>query len=160
MALIEWTDELSVGVEEIDDQHKVLVDLINSLDEAIHSQAGKTASVDILNQLVEYTRIHFDAEEALMRTANYPDFDKHKAQHEVLLQQAESLQQKIAGGAGISFQLLHFLKTWLTQHILDTDKQYTPHLVRHASQSQFPAEQKRGAKKGWLSRIFPWWQET
>ncbi len=152
MALIEWSDELSVGIDEIDDQHKVLVGLVNSMDEAIHSHEGKTASAEILNQLVEYTRIHFATEESLMRIFDYPDYDEHKAQHETLLQEAGDLQKKVAAGAAISFQLLHFLKMWLTQHILDSDKQYTKHFVGHGIKSQSGSS----GGQSWFSRIWPW----
>ena len=70
---VEWSDELSVGVEEIDEQHKVLVGLVNEMHEAIHQRHGSEVVQEILAKLADYTRIHFAVEESLMRILNYQD---------------------------------------------------------------------------------------
>ena len=64
---IEWSNELSVGIEEIDAQHKVLVDLLNQTHEAIQQRYTAQVTNDIIDQLGEYTRVHFAVEESLMR---------------------------------------------------------------------------------------------
>ncbi|MEW8498684.1 MAG: hemerythrin domain-containing protein, partial [Candidatus Thiodiazotropha taylori] len=64
---VEWSDALSVGIEEIDEQHKMLVDLVNKMHEAIHQRHGSDVVKSILGDLAEYTRIHFAVEESLMR---------------------------------------------------------------------------------------------
>ena len=83
---VEWSDDLSVGIEEIDSQHKVLVDLVNQMHEAIHQRHGSDVVIDILNQLTDYTRIHFAVEESLMRILNYPGYEDHRDVHEELVQ--------------------------------------------------------------------------
>ncbi|WNO11127.1 bacteriohemerythrin [Teredinibacter sp. KSP-S5-2] len=129
--LVEWSDELSVGIEEIDDQHKVLVDLLNQLHAAIHERRGNDVALPILNRLIEYTRIHFAVEESLMRILNYPDFETHKEHHEQLIDQVLEMHQKvIKDNKKLGFELLHFLKNWLTKHIMSEDKLYTPHFIR------------------------------
>lgn len=128
--LVEWSDQLSVGIEEIDDQHKKLVAMLNKMNDAIHEHRGSEVTRPILNEIAEYTRVHFATEESLMRATNYPDYDVHKAQHEDLIAQVQDLQAKLdAGSHAISFELLHFLKTWLTKHIIESDKQYGPYFL-------------------------------
>lgn len=120
-----WSDSYNVGVEEIDSQHKELVRLLNSLHVSIREHHGSATSREILNQLVDYTRTHFMVEESLMRVACYPEFNAHHKQHETLIQQIRELQDKLDSGiASISFELLHFLKRWLMQHINGDDKQF------------------------------------
>ena len=70
---IEWSNELSVGIEEIDAQHKVLVDLLNQTHGAIQQRHIAQVTNDIIDQLSEYTRVHFAVEESLMRILHYPD---------------------------------------------------------------------------------------
>ena len=65
--LFHWSDDFSINIQEIDEQHKVLVDLLNQLHVAIREHHGKTTSREILNRLAEYTRTHFLLEESLMR---------------------------------------------------------------------------------------------
>ena len=76
---VEWSNELSVGIEEIDSQHKVLVDLLNEVHEAI--QRGRTleATRDIIARLDEYARVHFAVEESLM-PVSYTHLDVYKRQ--------------------------------------------------------------------------------
>lgn len=129
--LFQWSDEFNVGIQEVDEQHKVLVQLLNQLHEAIREHHGKATSREILNRLAEYTRTHFLLEESLMRLTHYPGFEIHKAQHEELIQQVVALQDKLDNeGATITFELLHFLKTWLTQHINDSDKRFGQHFQK------------------------------
>ncbi len=123
--LIAWSDSLSVGISEIDDQHMVLVDLLNELNSAISGHRGSAECRSILDRLAEYARVHFAVEESLMRILEYPDFENHKHEHEALLVQVVNLIQKLdSGKAKISFELLHFLKAWLTKHIQGSDKKY------------------------------------
>jgi hemerythrin len=125
--LIEWSDTLSVGIQEIDDQHRFLVDLLNKLHRAIHQRQGTAATETILMELVDYTKIHFAVEESLMRILGYPAYDEHKQQHDHLIDEIHELQDKLASGkASVTFELLHFLRTWLTKHIMEEDQHYSP----------------------------------
>ncbi len=146
--LIEWSDELSVGIQEIDEQHKVLVSLINELHDAIHERHGKEVSSEILQRLADYTKIHFAVEESLFRIFDYPGYEEHKKQHDELIREIVDLQAKInSGKTNISFQLLHFLKMWLTQHILDSDKEYVPHLLKSGLKA-------KSAQSGWFTKLW------
>ncbi|MRI32538.1 hemerythrin [Endozoicomonas sp. OPT23] len=145
--LFTWTDELSVGIEEIDEQHKVLVDLLNELHRGIMEKHGSEVTIEVLDRLVEYTRIHFALEESLMRMLHYPGYEEHKQHHEMLLNQVAELVGKVKAGQHVTFELLHFLKNWLTRHIMEEDKIYAPFFLDRG----VAATHK---KRSWLGRIF------
>ncbi len=145
---VEWSDTLSVGIEEIDEQHKVLVDLVNQMHEAIHQRHGSDVVIGILGTLAEYTRIHFAVEESLMRILNYPGYEQHKEIHEELLHTVQDLQEKVASGKrSIGFELMHFLKTWLTKHIMEEDMQYSGFFLKAGAQPTL-------GKKSWIKRLW------
>ena len=93
---VEWSNELSVGIEEIDEQHKVLVNLINRLfDETVVHQAGTSAVMEeILHELIEYTVIHFAVEESLFRIFHYPETETHTRHHDELKAQVLDIQKR------------------------------------------------------------------
>lgn len=152
--LFTWTDEYSVGIQEIDEQHKTLVGLLNQLHGAILHKKGSVASREILDRLAEYTITHFLLEESLLRVAGYPGFAVHKQQHEDLIQEVQGLQRKLdQDKVTITFELLHFLKSWLTHHIIESDKRYSAYLekqggvIRYSSWSDETREVMK--KKRW-----------
>lgn len=124
-ALFNWSDAYKVGVQEVDEQHQVLVSLLNQLHEAVRGQTEATATRVLLDRLIEYTRTHFLLEESLMRLTHYPAFEKHKQQHEDLIRQVADLQWRLdRGNAAIGIELLVFLRDWLIQHISETDRRF------------------------------------
>jgi len=150
--LFPWSDNYKVGVEEIDEQHKELVRLLNNLHQAIHEHHGNETSRKILNELAEYTRVHFSLEESLMRISSYPDFESHKKIHEALIQQVQELQAKLdSGTVKITFELLHFLKNWLTHHIIESDKAFGAYFTTAKLSTQWSPEIKTAMenKKSW-----------
>ena len=145
---IDWSEELSVGIEEIDEQHKVLIGLINKMHDAIQHRHGSDVVGEILNELAGYTITHFAVEESLMRILNYPGYEEHHEQHAGLLEQVTDLQAKVAAGkTSVSFELLHFLKTWLTKHILEEDMSYSGFFLAAGAK---PTLQK----KSWIKRLW------
>lgn len=146
--LIVWTPELSVGIQEIDEQHKTLVDILNQLHVAIMQHHASAEVVHILDELVEYTRIHFAVEESLMRVLDYPDYEAHHAEHEKLIAQVQQFRHRVIDdGRAITFELLHFLKQWLTVHIMESDQRYTEHFIQRGVRASYE-------KPSWLSRLW------
>ncbi len=145
---VEWSNELSVGIEEIDAQHKVLVDLLNQIHEAIQQRQGAEATGEIIERLGEYTRIHFAVEESLMRILHYPEYERHKEEHDRLIEQLNGFRAKLESGKGsVSFELAHFLKVWLTKHIMETDKGYTPHFLEQGIRPEL-------SKQSWVQKLW------
>ncbi len=148
-ALVHWEERLSVGIEEIDQQHKILVELINRLYTAIVTNTTDQEINSILNELVQYTVIHFSVEESLMRIFNYPEYDAHKRHHEDLTKQVLEIQKKvISGEKKIDLELLNFLRAWLTNHIMGEDKLYTPFFLDKGMHSEW------SEKTSWKGKIW------
>ncbi|MGD1075133.1 MAG: bacteriohemerythrin [Thermodesulfovibrionales bacterium] len=130
MALITWSDDLSVNIGSIDAQHKKLVALVNTLHDAMSSGKGQQALGKILDELIEYTKSHFATEERLMTTHVYPGYLSHKKEHDGLTQQVLTVHQDFkAGKPVITVEIMRFLKDWLSRHIQGTDKKYSPFLI-------------------------------
>jgi hemerythrin len=125
MALISWSDTMSVGVVKIDGEHRKLIELINQLHG--HMLEGKSNAVmgKVLDSLIGYTKTHFATEEALFRAHKYPQASEHKQEHDALTKKVLALQAEFkAGKALIGAPVLGFLRDWLTQHILKVDMGY------------------------------------
>ena len=82
MVNVEWNDGLSVGVELIDDQHKLLIGKIDNLAKALEEHKDANETMKILDFLMDYTEFHFGTEEMHMQKYNYPGYEKHKLEHE------------------------------------------------------------------------------
>lgn len=118
--------KLSVAVQEFDDQHKKLIDLVNELDDAMRAGKSKDVLEKTLKGLISYTASHFAAEEKKMTAHKYPAYAAHKAEHEKLVAKVLQYQNDLlTGKVAISVELMQFLKDWVTQHIMNTDKKYS-----------------------------------
>ena len=123
MALITWSNMLSTGIGEQDNQHKKLIDLINQLNDAMQAGKGTDVMGKILVELVNYTVSHFGYEEKLMGQHSYEDSPAHKAEHAKFVQTVGDFKKKFdSGSAVISVEIMNFLRDWLTNHIMKTDK--------------------------------------
>ena len=130
MAIIEWSSNLSVNIKTIDDQHKKLVDMVNTLHDAMKSGKAKDVMNDLVGQLAAYTDSHFKTEEEFFRKHKYNETVKHKAEHDSLRKEVMALKSKLdSGEAIITVEVLYFLKDWLSKHILGSDKKYSQHLI-------------------------------
>jgi len=127
--LMTWTDELSVGVGLIDEQHKVLLGLINELHAAMRARKSDAAMAGILARLKEYTVKHFGQEEEFFDRYGYPETAQHKEIHAKLVQQVLDFESALKSGqAKVTMDIMRFLKDWLVGHIMGTDKKYGPFL--------------------------------
>ncbi|HMW04793.1 MAG TPA: bacteriohemerythrin [Leptospiraceae bacterium] len=121
--LLQWDSSFETGVNSIDSQHKELLNILNNLFTSVHMNHSTDKLAEILLGLVDYTVYHFNHEEELMRDCDYPQFAKHKEEHENLKKAVLAFKKDFeAGTATISFELLDFLRRWLINHILYSDK--------------------------------------
>ncbi len=126
MPYIEWSDKFSVNVREIDEQHKKLFAMINSLQEAMVANKGREVQKAVIDEMVEYAILHFDTEEQYMKRFAYPGYTTHHAEHVAFTAKAADLKKRVeAVGFVLSLEILSFLKDWLQNHILVTDKRYS-----------------------------------
>lgn len=128
---VEWTSKLSVNIQEIDEQHKTLIHLINCLyNETIVKTAEPNTLRDIVIKLAHYTLVHFSIEESLFRLLDYPQYQQHKKQHDHFKQTVYQIQGELDGGEEtINIDLIMFLKKWLNNHIKVSDAAYTDFLL-------------------------------
>jgi hemerythrin len=125
MKIINWKDEFSVGVKELDDQHKKLVRMVNALIAEQNSLTDPTTIADLLTQMTEYAQVHFRAEEYLMAEYGYDQKGQQEKQHQAFIDETISFHSSADIGSNIlSVALLDYLSTWLINHILTEDMQY------------------------------------
>ncbi len=129
MALVTWSEKLSVGVKTLDDQHTVLFNTINDLHAAMMKGQARSVIGGLLKTLLDYTRNHFTAEEELLDSKQYPDLSQHKILHRELTRQVEDYIARFEkGDITLSHHLSDFLSDWLTTHIQKADQAYGPWL--------------------------------
>jgi hemerythrin len=129
--MFEWKNEYSVGIGSIDAQHQNLFAIGRELYAAMSAGQGKARLSRILDRLVQYTSVHFAHEERLMRLNDYPDFLKHKCQHDAMAKQVLAFQADFENGrVAMTVQLLQFLTDWLQKHIKVSDFAYAPCLKK------------------------------
>ena len=126
MALVEWEPRLSVGIDGIDAEHRQLIGYINQLHDAMREGRGKEVVGRVCDSLVTYTKNHFGHEEQLLRRHRYTDLAAHVALHTRLTTQVTDLQKRLGEAAAVNtIEMMTFLRTWLTDHILQADKKYS-----------------------------------
>jgi voltage-gated potassium channel len=123
---IEWSDEYSVGISSIDEEHIRLIHLINSLNEAIADGKSNKILTNTFDQLIDYSLEHFKNEEQLMRNFKYPNLAAHINEHKQLMKTVLDLnrEKKYVFPDNVS----EFLNVWLIEHILSCDKKYIGYL--------------------------------
>ena len=124
MKKIEWDDSLSVGVNLIDEQHKMLIQRLNDLARAIEMTQGEGGIVQTLDFLIEYTDFHFSAEEKYMAEHDYPGLDYQKKQHEEFKTSLKNLvdDYEYEGVTrALTTSVNVFLLNWLVNHIKGVD---------------------------------------
>jgi hemerythrin len=120
-----WDNAWSVGVAEIDRQHRKIIDMINRFESARLNGMSAMMIESILEELKKYTQYHFSLEEMYFDEFHYEDADKHRASHEVLTTKVESFRHAFAERReGLTEDMVQFLQGWLNLHIKGSDLKY------------------------------------
>ena len=126
MDFIEWNDNFSVNVEEIDIQHREMLRIINRLLETISDEKSNEIVDDTLNKLTDYTMTHFKTEEYYFDKFNYSKSSVHKEEHRGFAKQILEFKKKFEEGReSLHLEVTNFLMNWLLNHLLISDKEYT-----------------------------------
>ena len=121
---IPWRDDYSIGIAIIDEHHRYLFDWTNRVYQAVHDRAGTVEIAKALFALEQYTRIHFKAEERLMAACGYTDLAQHQQVHRSFEAELGELREELRHNPFIAgMEMLDYLRDWLLDHILKTDKQ-------------------------------------
>jgi len=131
MEIFPWEAQYETNVQQIDDQHKKLVKYLNELFNAMKARKGFDILNEILDGMTKYTVEHFSTEERLMRIYNYPDYDAHIKEHQGLVEEIQALKSDYANRKRtVSIDTMNYLKQWLSNHILGTDKKLGEYLSK------------------------------
>jgi hemerythrin len=124
MTKIQWDESLSVGVDLIDDQHKMLIQRIKDLSDAVNSSRGAIEIGKTLGFMIDYTGFHFSTEEKHMTDLGYPGYDVHKQQHEEFKSTLDEMVMEFeedGATAQLSEWVNNYLINWLVKHIKSID---------------------------------------
>ncbi len=125
METIIWNESFSVGVRELDEQHKELIRMINKLIETRDTKVDSEMISDILTKMTKYAGYHFQTEEQYMIEYDYPDYSSHREQHKEFRKKTVAFcMDTMAYKETIPTEILSYLKNWLTNHILKSDIKY------------------------------------
>ena len=130
MDRIEWTDDWTLDHAAIDDQHRMLIGILNKIIDR------ETAIIKLVNELIEYTAVHFTDEEDYMINAAYPEFVPHRKQHQEFLRTLLDMSFEVVTLNGDDQEevektieiLEKFVAVWFDQHFLETDRDFIDYL--------------------------------
>lgn len=128
MTLMKWDNSLSVGVKELDDQHKLLIDLINDAYAAIQ-QHDERLLCELIDKMSEYAELHFATEEGYMKKYGFPELSSHQFKHAKFKSEVEQFKKNQFDKLNFS-KIFVFLSRWLTTHIMEEDMQYVQYLPK------------------------------
>ena len=126
---IHWTEAMSVGVPELDDDHKELMRIINQLAENAGDRAGEENLRQCIRALMRYAEVHFGREERVMAVCAFPALAHHQEEHRAFVNEMQALSGRFENdpeglSTYITDELTAYLITWLRHHIMIEDKAY------------------------------------
>jgi len=126
MTFYSWKQEYSVGNDLMDKQHQAIIEMINKMHEAMQVGKGGIEAGNIITEMIDYSVMHFAAEEELMKKIHYVELNAHMKEHNAFMIKAADFQNQIDSGSfTLSMDIITFLRDWLTDHILVNDKAYS-----------------------------------
>ncbi|MBU1248766.1 MAG: hemerythrin family protein [Proteobacteria bacterium] len=128
MALLEWSDALELGIPNIDEQHRRLLDTMNTLSSQIqHGKSGQGYAAAV-QEMQDYTTFHFMEEETMMRISGFRHADSHASLHQKFIKETEEFAAiDVTNAPGKALELLLFIQEWLVDHILGVDLVFAQH---------------------------------
>ena len=129
---VEWSDDLHLGVDFLDEDHKKLVEMIGTWCEAVASDQGVAGSDGLFKDLLDFARQHFKAEEDDMASRCYQDSDFHRREHEALIARLDDTFRTIYSNTqyDLATESIDFVRDWAASHIVTLDRQYAEFLKR------------------------------
>jgi len=128
---MEWKDEYSLGILEIDNQHKLLMNGFSVIEESISLDLGWSNTHYAIVELIKVAHMHFTFEEALMRMFGYPGSDVHQKEHQFFFEKLENIE-RLALKEVARIEIVDFMQDWLSTHILVKGRDYANHIFSGA----------------------------
>ena len=137
MSFMKWDEQYAVQIRLMDDQHKRLFSMIDQFYLALQQHETQRAMSELLSGLTDYSLYHFHAEERMMSLNNYPLYAAHKNMHEKFMMTVQEFRERFdSGKLLIPVEVAQFIKQWLSNHILITDKLLARFLHQYANNAQ------------------------
>jgi hemerythrin len=128
-----WMKSLSVGIDDIDGQHRRLFEIMEEVMEVLRGGSDNRKVEKTINSLLEYTEDHFTFEEELLTSNDYPELVGHKAFHKEFIDNLNNLkidsQKGDSDPADLEKRIHKFLAVWFREHIRVEDRKYAKFLV-------------------------------
>lgn len=124
--ILQWRPEYSVGIAEIDAQHRRLFEMADDLARKAAAGTGEREMREIIAELNDYVIGHFSLEEQILKAAGYEHFDEHVSMHEMMAVRLALLEKNLKAGKLLPQELEEFMESWLTEHIIMEDMRYIP----------------------------------
>jgi hemerythrin len=122
MSVLQWREEFSVGIEEVDHEHRELIELIRGLQEDLLQGADTDKVIEVLGEIFAQISAHFALEEKMMRRTQYPAYADHKEDHETLLDDLRDIMDDVEDdGVLDESQLTDDLDRWFSDHFKTHD---------------------------------------
>lgn len=128
MFVVTWNQDLSVGIDHLDNHHRRLIDLLNQLGAAVSAGNSREVTGLVLGELIRYVYYHFGEEERMMEAAGYDDLAAHRQSHRIMAEHVRALENTYDRdpSAVVAAELHAFLCDWLVHHIRSEDARYAP----------------------------------
>ena len=129
--LLEWSDNYLVGIEELDTEHRDLINRLNELHERLYRRQGDSTRIENnLREIHDRIQHHFDMEESLMRNEDYPDYVQHKKEHDAFLHRVDNIITKYRTNPTYGFKdvLEDILQHWIRNHITSSDHELATYI--------------------------------
>lgn len=148
-----WTERMRVGVDALDEDHKMLIRIINQLDAGTGSGAADNVVRQCLVALRRYAEFHFAREERVLTACDVPGMEEHKGEHKNFIAWMQGVADRFEkdpeeATVHIRDELLDYLRNWLTHHILIVDMEYRP-FVEGKAKAREAAESFKAAEVWW-----------
>ncbi|MDN5277477.1 MAG: hemerythrin [Clostridiales bacterium] len=128
---IKWRPELEIGIEEIDRQHKALINAVNDFLQACAEGKGKEEVGSTMDFLSDYVVTHFNYEQDYQKKYDYPKYEQHLRMHQAFLKEVENLKKKFEDeGASLHFTIQFSKKVvnWIITHIGGADAEFAAYV--------------------------------
>lgn len=134
MKFIEWTDDMSVGAETLDNHHQMIIECLNALHPLLDAEGKNAEILAVMAKLEDFVLVHFSEEEQEMKRAGYPDWRAHKELHDRMYDVVFALKSDVTQGEKMdAHRLFSLIQDWLVTHILGEDRKYVPYVATHAA---------------------------
>jgi hemerythrin len=132
MIKIEWNENMLINVDSIDIQHKRLIDLTNTFYERVNEGYSREKMLELIQDLKDYMVYHFSTEELYLKQVKYAGFKRHKMEHDKFVETVLSFEERYKSGKLLlTVEIMNFIKDWVTNHIMGSDKKFSELLQRN-----------------------------